>query len=354
MFPRQSLRLTQSVVSIFLCAFSLIAAATEAESDKGKFFGAKHTDYPSWFKESFLDFKEDLHEANAAGKRIMIFFHQEGCPYCNALVERNLAQKDIQQLMKSKFEVIAINMWGDRELTYINGKQYTEKTLAEAMRVQFTPTLLFFDESGKVILRLNGYRAPDRFMVELNYVAQKQEKKFTPREYIKANFSPSESTHQIHGESFFKTGTIDLSAKNKKKPYVIFFEQKDCPDCDTLHEKILPDKEIREILRHFDVYQVDMWSKTALITPSGKKTTARDWAKQLSIEFAPSILVFERDDKEVIRSEAFFKLFHTIGILDYVKTGAYKKEPSFQRYLSSRADKIRESGKDVNIWKYTE
>ena len=352
MFPRHTQRLTQSVISFCLCAISLIASASE--SDKGKFFGAKHTDYPTWFKESFLDFKEDLHEANAAGKRIMIFFHQEGCPYCNALVERNLAQKDIQQLMKSKFEVIAINMWGDRELTYINGKQYTEKTLAEAMRVQFTPTLLFFDENGKVILRLNGYRAPDRFMVELNYVAKKQEKKFTPREYIKANFSPSESTHQIHSEPFFKTGTIDLSAKNKKKPYVIFFEQKDCPDCDTLHEKILPDKEIREILGHFDVYQVDMWSKDTLTTPSGKKTTARDWAKQLAIEFAPSILVFERDDKEVIRSEAFFKLFHTIGILDYVKTGAYKKEPSFQRYLSSRAEKIRESGKDVNIWKYTE
>jgi len=349
MLARPSIRLALSLFTLGLGMFSLQAIA---ESDKGKFFGAKHTDYPTWFKESFLDFNEDLKEASAAGKRVMIFFHQEGCPYCNALVERNLAQKNIQQLMKSKFDVIAINMWGDRELTYINGKQYSEKSLAAALRVQFTPTLLFFDEKGKVILRLNGYRAPDRFKVELDYVAQKQEKKSSPRDYIKAHYVPGKSSQTIHAEPFFKSGPINLSAKNKNKPYVIFFEQKDCPDCDTLHSKVLPDKGIREILSKFDVYQLDMWSKTAVVTADGKTTTARDWAKKLAIEFAPSILIFDRDDKEVIRSEAFFKLFHTAGILDYVNSGAYKKEPSFQRYLSERADQIRESGKDVDIWQY--
>jgi len=353
MLSRHSLRyFAQYPLILSLCLFSSLVAATEAE--KGKFFGAKHTDYPSWFKESFLDLREDLKEAEAAGKRVMIFFHQEGCPYCNALVERNLAQKDIQTLMKSKFDVIAINMWGDREVTYINGKQYTEKALAAALRVQFTPTLLFYDEKGKVVLRLNGYRSPDRFKVELDYVAQKQEKKFTPREYVKTNFVPGDSSHEIHSEPYFKTTNINLAAKNKKKPYAVFFEQKDCPDCDSLHSNVLPDKEIRDILSHFDVYQVDMWSRDTLVTPEGKKISARDWAKKLAVQFAPSILVFDTDDKEVIRSEAVFKLFHTAGILEYVKSQAYKKEPSFQRYLSSRADEIRESGKDVNIWKNTE
>ena len=135
---------------------------------------------------------------------------------------------------------------------------------------------------------------------------------------------------------------------------MVFFEQKDCPNCDTLHSKILPDKEIRNILGGFDVYQLDMWSKTPVVTPSGKKTTARDWAKALNVEFAPSILVFNSKNEEIIRSEAFFKLFHTAGILDYVRTGAYQKEPSFQRYLSERADHIRESGKDVDIWNYSD
>jgi len=346
-FPRQT------AAALILMSWNLLIPLANAEEEKGKFFGAKHTDYPTWFKESFLDLNEDLKDAQSAGKRIMLFFHQEGCPYCNALVERNLAQKDIQTLMKTKFDVITINMWGDREVTYVDGNQYTEKALALALRVQFTPTLLFFDEKGKVVLRLNGYRSPDKFKVELNYVANKQENKATPREYMKAHYTPGKSTQQIHSEPFFKKGTADFSVKNKSKPYVVFFEQKDCPSCDDLHSQILPDKEIVSILSHFDVYQLDMWSKDPVVTPDGKKTTARDWAKQLSVQFAPSILVFNNQDQEVIRSEAEFKLFHTAGILDYVKTDAYKKEPSFQRYLSSRAEGIREEGKDVNIWNET-
>ena len=56
----------------------------------------------------------------------------------------------------------------------------------------------------------------------------------------------------------------------------------------------------------------------------------------------------------MIRSEAFFKVFHTQSIFDYVLTGAYKREPSFQRYISERADQKRETGQDVDIWRYAD
>ena len=42
--------------------------------------GAKTAETPHWFKESFLEFEEDVAEAAADGKRVMIFFHQEGAP----------------------------------------------------------------------------------------------------------------------------------------------------------------------------------------------------------------------------------------------------------------------------------
>ena len=59
---------------------------------------------------------------------------------------------------------------------------------------------------------------------------------------------------------------------------------------------------------------------------------------------------FNEKGKEIIRSEAFFKVFHTQGIFDYVLSGSYKKQPSFQRYLTERADHIMEQGKNVDIW----
>lgn len=339
---------------LIVAATSVLLEAKFAEAKKeGKFYGAKSTEYPDWFKESFLNIPEDIEEAKQAKKRLIIFFHQEGCPYCNALVEHNMAQKDIRDKIKSNFDIVGINMWGDREVTYVNGKQYTEKALALALKVQFTPTLLFYDENGKILLRLNGYRSPTKFNVDLDYVALHKEGETSYREFVKANLPEKKASHTLHAEPFFEKEPVNLAVgKSNKTPIAVFFEQKDCPDCDTLHNKVLPDKTLREIIGHFKSVQLDMWSKTPVVTPGGEKTTAREWADKLDIKFAPSIVLFNAQGKEIIRSEASFKVFHTQGIFDYVLSGAYKKQPSFQRYLSQRAEHIREQGKDVDIWRY--
>ena len=132
----------------------------------------------------------------------------------------------------------------------------------------------------------------------------------------------------------------------------MFFEQKDCPNCDTLHDKILIDQQTRDVIKQFDTIQLDMWSDTPIITPEGIRTTAKLFAKQLDVKYAPTIVVFNPQGKEVIRSEAFFKSFHTQGIFAYVLEKAYLKEPSFQRYLAARAEHVREQGKNVDIWGY--
>ena len=62
----------------------------------------------------------------------------------------------------------------------------------------------------------------------------------------------------------------------------------------------------------------------------------------------------DADGREVIRWESSFRVFHTQGMFDYVSSGAYRSEPSFQRFLSARAEHIRETGRDVNIWRYAD
>ena len=335
-----------------LFVFSAHGYAVESSSGKpkGKFLGAMETEYPDWFKESFLDFNEDVADAAAAGKRLMVIFHQDNCPYCNALVERNLSQKDIEKTVKKNFDVVALNMWGDREVASIEGKQYTEKTFAAALRVQFTPTILFFNEQGKVILRLNGYIPPPRFKVAIDYVSQKQDTKISYRDYV-AKHLAKQASGKLRDEDFFAAKPYDLTrSKAKAKPVAVFFEQKDCPNCDTLHSKVLVDKSIRKTVKDFDVVQLDMWSDTPVTTVDGKKSTAKNWAKQLDVKYAPTIVVFDGTGKEIIRSEAFFKVFHTNGILAYVSSGSYKKQPNFQRYLADMAHDIQAEGKDVDIW----
>lgn len=348
----------RSFIFLFVLILSMgfTAAPAFASPEKAEFFGGMDTEYPDWFKDSFLDFQDDLAEATSAGKRLVIFFHQDGCPYCNALVERNFSQKEITEKAQENFDIVAINMWGDRPITYFDGKRYTEKTFAEKLKVQFTPTVIFFDEKGEVALRINGYHSPPRFSLDLDYVAQHKEKTTTYRDFMRANRPPGKTSKALNSETYFSKPPHDFSAKlNKKgKPFVVFFEQKDCPNCDNLHNKVLPDKDLLAVLKQFDVVQLDMWSKTAVVTPEGEKMTARQWAKQLNIEFAPSIVVFNTQGQEIIRSEASFKVFHTQGILNYVLSEGYKKEPSFQRYLTEYADHFREQGKAVDIWRYAD
>ncbi len=341
----------QTLLSL-LAMFVFIGCGQAAESadKKGKFLGAMPTEYPAWFKESFLDFKEDVADAAAKGKRLMVLFHQDGCPYCNALVERNLSQKDIEQLVKKNFDVVALNMWGDREVASIGGKQYTEKSFAAALKVQFTPTILFFNEEGKMILRLNGYLPPKRFKVALNYVAEKQEAKLSYQDYMAKHLPPGKDG-ELYSQDFFLPKPYDLSRKaGKNKPFAIFFEQVDCPNCETLHKKVLVDAGLRDTIKQFDTVQLDMWSDTPVIRPDGIRTTARQLAKQLDVKYAPTIVIFNEKGEEVIRSEAFFKVFHTRGLLQYVVSGSYQKQPNFQRYLSDLAHDIQATGKDVDIW----
>ena len=338
------------LISLAMAMALLLAQAGFAAEKRGKFSGAMETVYPDWFKESFLELEEDVQEAGEAGRRVMLFFHQAGCPYCNLLVERNLAQKDIEKTMRKHFDVIAINMWGDRVVATVDGQTFTEKSFAAALRVQYTPTLIFLDEQGRVVLRIDGYYPPQNFRVALDYVAGRKEKQSSYRDYY-ASSVPRPASSELNGESFFSNPPYVLTrdATTQSLPLAVFFEQGQCPNCDTLHHKALADPPTRALIEQFESVQLDMWADTPVITPANKRTTARDWASELDITYAPTIVYFNRQGEEIIRSDSYFRIFHTQSVMDYVLSEAYRDEPSFQRYLSARAGAIREKGIDVDL-----
>jgi thioredoxin-related protein len=134
------------------------------------FFGlpAAAQDVPQWFTPSFLDIGEDVTEAARAGKRLMLYFHQDGCPYCKQLVTVNFRDPKIVDKMRRHFSSVDINVFGDREVTWTNGRRMSEKQLAALMKIRYTPTLVFFDEKGAVAARIDGYLPPERFTAALD------------------------------------------------------------------------------------------------------------------------------------------------------------------------------------------
>ena len=53
----------------------------------------------------------------------------------------------------------------------------------------------------------------------------------------------------------------------------------------------------------------------------------------------------------MFRIDTYLRPFHLAGSLDYVASGAYRREPSFQRFLQSRAREMRGRGETVDLWR---
>ena len=325
-------------------------AETEGGIRHGKLIGARPTQYPDWFKQSFLNIEEDVDEARDAGRTALLFFHQDGCPYCSALIEQVFALDDIERDVRTHFDVIEMNMWGDREVFALEDKTFTEKTFAAAMRVQFTPTLVFLGDQGEPLLRLNGYLPATEFRAAIDFVKDAHYRRTSFREFLRGPQAVSDGG-AMTAQPFFMRPPYILARGPGSKPLAVFFEQPDCDRCEALHDGPIAEDATLALLARFDVVQLDAWSDAPVITPEGRRTTARAWAEHLGVAYAPTIVYFDSDGTEVIRSEAFFKTFHTQSMMDYVLSGAWRDEPSFQRYISGRADRFMAQGIDVDIWR---
>jgi thioredoxin-related protein len=163
-----------------------------------------------------------------------------------------------------------------------------------------------------------------------------------------------ESEGKLNQEDFFIPASYDLNRTDKKaEDYLaVFFEAKNCKNCDLLHEKTLQDETTRNLIKQFSSVQIDRFADTKITTPAGQSTTAKEWANKLGISYLPAMVFFNQEGKEVMRIDAQMRTFHIQSVFDYVLTGAYKTELNFQRYISARADKIREHGTDVDIFAY--
>ena len=332
------------VLLISLSGLSISHAKTEGELSAGM-VNPGHEEHPAWFKVSFLDLFEDIEDAADNNKRLLIYYYQDGCPYCKKLLEENFSQRDISDKTQKYFDVVSINLWGDKEVT-VGDKVYTEKEFAEALKVQYTPTLLFFNENNKIVFRANGYYPPEKFGALLDYIGKKQELKISYQDYME-KVNPQVSTGRLHDDINTVASITDLSKTGK--PLLVMFEQKKCNTCDELHLDILKRKESVDLLSRFNVAVVDMWSNQVITTPSGNKMKVRDWAKKLDVKYAPSLLFFDDEGGEVFRSDAYLKAFHTQSVMDYVSSGAYKTQSNFQRYIDERAEHQRELGIEVNL-----
>ncbi len=101
-----------------------------------------------WFATTFRDIREDMESAKSEGKRLALIFEQRGCIYCRQIHEQVLTDPEVRDFIKANYMVVQYNLYGDEEVTDLDGETLTEKTAARKWRVTFTPTIFFMPEDA--------------------------------------------------------------------------------------------------------------------------------------------------------------------------------------------------------------
>ncbi len=290
---------------------------------------------PDWFKLTFLDIKDDLAEAHRGKRGLIIYFGQKYCPYCKAHLHNNWEQPDIVAYTRAHFDVIGIDVRGDRSVTDVDGKEYTEKHFAAHYKANFTPTILFFDRDSKLALRLTGYRPPYAFRAALEFVADRHYTHEDFRDYLaRAEGAESYGQDTLNAEPFFGKPPYDLS--QIKQTQAVFLERPRCHACDVLHANPLRHTEITDRLKRLHTTQLNMNDNTPVTLPDGTATTALKWAESLKLDYAPTIIFYDAQGKEIIRVDSVVGFLRLRNVLDYVMSGDYHKQPNYQLWREEK------------------
>ncbi len=130
--------LRRTFLTLALCLMPLAAPAATLGDD------GLHK--PTWLRETFKDLREDLAEANAEGKRLLVIVEQRGCIYCTEMHEKVYPDPKIDALIREGYFVVQMNLFGDVEVTDFDGTVLPEKDMAGRWGVLFTPTMIFLPE----------------------------------------------------------------------------------------------------------------------------------------------------------------------------------------------------------------
>ncbi len=169
------------IIRHFLSAVAalLVLSSSVFASDSDLPVGDDGLHKQEWFLDSFLEFGDDLEEAAAEGKHLLVLIEQAGCPYCRELHRVNFKRGEITDFIQEHFVVVQLDLYGSRGTVDFDGEELEERDLVFKWGAQFTPTTIIFaaDKVGAAThrdaeaFRLPGYLKPFHYITSLEYVA---------------------------------------------------------------------------------------------------------------------------------------------------------------------------------------
>jgi len=325
----------------------LFSVQAFSASEPGKYLGVTPYETPQWFKESFLEIAEDAAESKDAGKHLVLFFHLDACPYCDQMLIENFSDESNRiDFVKENFDVIAINIKGDREVAFDESTTLAENDLAEQLGVTYTPTMLFIDADNQSVLRLNGYKSQDNMNHAFEYV---RSKRYLGDQTL-ANYmlQKGKDVYKTRDHVRF-TETDDLQALTRENSKIlVLFEDAKCSLCNTFHDKVLDNPELGELLEHFTIVRLDAGSDQQITSPDGNEMSAAAYADQLDLDFRPG-LIFLEGGQEIARIDSLLRNWHYYILFRWVAEDAYRQYPNVWDFAAIVSEQHLAAGKNIDL-----
>lgn len=305
---------------------------------------SQHIEHPDWFEHTpFNDLEGVLGEAVSDGKKgLMVLFTTEGCSYCELFIRKSLGDRRLASRVRAHFAAVGLEIFDDRELTDPGGVSMPVKSFAKREGAGFSPTLLFYGEGGKRLVRQVGYQSPERFGWILDYLIGDHGDRESLRDYlrrIQRDDVSSLAGAGLNSDPLFiePPYALDRSRFAAEQPLLVIFEKADCPACSDFHAEVLAQAEVRGLLKQFDVVRLDAEANEPVVMPDGRASSAADWYDQAAFSRLPALVFFDEKGNRVLETDALVGTQRMLNSLHYVLQRAYEKDWTYQRFARSRA-----------------
>jgi thioredoxin-related protein len=276
------------VLSLSLLSLLVLQAdASEGPRDPREFF----------FSQTFGDLPEELEEARQAGKwGLLLFFEQEGCPYCEHMMKTILNQASVQDWYRERFVSLSVDINGDIELTDVDGIALPSKVFARHRRVKTTPTISFIDLSGaEVYRRVTMVSGPREFMLMGQYIVDGRYTDTAWRQYA--------AEHPDVVDSATVQQVVDLRAEATAAAaggviLLLAVTREGCSYCAKLRSEFLgPMIRSGEYAERVRIREMMMEPDTAVRGFDGRMTSSAAVAREYAVSITPTVLLLDTDGK---------------------------------------------------------
>ncbi|MBQ4818801.1 thioredoxin fold domain-containing protein [Aquimarina sp. MMG016] len=142
----------------------------------------------------WMTMNEALEAQQKEPKKIFMDVYTDWCGPCKLLDKRTFHNKDVVEFVNKHYYAVKFNAEGTEEIRY-NNFTYTNPNhnpnrkgrnsqhfFANALKITGYPSLVFFDENGKLITPVVGFKTPKQLEIYLKMVQNNDYKKLTTAE----------------------------------------------------------------------------------------------------------------------------------------------------------------------------